>query len=145
MDVSKVAPPTHFQAEEIWRQMRHSIGDLQQIVGPDARSQQRLMRIAHRRVGKEEALLLANVRAEFLRPQVQKFLPQAGRRWGEHIKLRNDRLGKLALRVKLLLHIRPTVDNDIAKVAEDFGGAVAFGAEVEKFRGIVDECCRRIA
>ena len=54
---------------------------LQQIVRAHARRQQRLMRIAHRRVGEQQPLLLADPLAEFLRPQLQQLVPRARRRF----------------------------------------------------------------
>ena len=53
-------PAPHLQAEKLRQQMRDGIGDLQQIERAHARGQQRLMRIAHRRIGEQQLLLLAH-------------------------------------------------------------------------------------
>ena len=46
---------------------------------------------------------------------------------------------KLALGIEFAFHIGSAVDDDVAQIAENFGGAVALGPETEKLRGGVDE------
>ena len=55
MATSKVAPPQHLDREQF--RQHHGIGrsDLDDVMGAHARGQQRLVRVAHRRVGDEQA------------------------------------------------------------------------------------------
>ena len=56
-DVEGGAAP-HFQAEEVVQPVRDEVGDGQHVVGADARGQQRLVGVAERGVGDQQALLL---------------------------------------------------------------------------------------
>ena len=67
--VERGAAP-HFQAEKLRGEMSDGVGDGEQIVSPHARRQQRLMRIAERRVGEEQRFLLANPSRESFRAKL---------------------------------------------------------------------------
>ena len=66
MAVSKVAPPHISREKSCGSQLGRGLGDLQHVVGAHARRKQRLVRIAKRRVGDEEPLLLLDPPGEAL-------------------------------------------------------------------------------
>ena len=57
IDVSNVAPPHISRLNRSGVQVRDGVGDRQHVVRPHARRQQRLVRVAHRRVGEQQPLL----------------------------------------------------------------------------------------
>ena len=77
--VERRAAP-HLEAEEIRRQPRDRVGDREHVVGAHARGQQRLMRIAHRRVGDEQPLLAADPLGELLRARAPAAVCRVPRR-----------------------------------------------------------------
>ena len=80
--VERRAAP-HFEREQPGAVARVGVGDRQQVVGAHPRGQQRLMGVAHRRVGPQQRLLLANPCAELLDAQFLELVAGAlGQRSG---------------------------------------------------------------
>ena len=124
--VERRAAP-HFQAEEIRQPVRHGVGDRQHVVGAHARRQQRLVRVAERGVGDQQPLFFPRPLGEFLRAQLLQQLPRAWRR-------RSDRgvcgiaRGFAHFRALASLHFRIAIDDHVAQIREQLGGAVARGS-----------------
>ena len=130
------APPA-LQAEQLGGQLRRRRGDLQQITGPHPRGEQALVRVAHGGVGHQRPVLPEHPGRQPVRPVlVQDLLrPRQGR------TLRN--LGETRRRE---LHRAPAllgldrgvaVDDDLAQVLEQLGGAVPPPLRREELRRVV--------
>ena len=139
--VKRRAAP-HFEREKLRRSRRHSGRDGQHVIRADARRHERLMRIAERRVGDEQALLLQRPLGEFLRPELQQQIACALRRQvfcSRHLR-RGERLrGLESLRVRIAVH------DDVAEEIEQLRRAVAAELEIEQRRRCVDHRGRRAA
>ena len=70
IDVSNVAPPHISRLKSPGSRPRHRVGDRQHVVGAHARRQQRLVRVAQRRVGEQQPLLAADPLGELLRAEL---------------------------------------------------------------------------
>src|ERR1700722_18885712 len=127
----------HFEAEEIWQALRHCGGRGENIVGAYARRHQRLVRVAKRRVGDEQALFLASPRGEFLRAELLQHLARAGRR------LNAGRFGKRGgfepAWNNFSFYFGIAVENHVAKKGKHFGGAIAAARETEKLGRMIEE------
>ena len=89
-------------------------GDRQHVVGADARGQQRLVRVAERGVGEQQALLLQRPLGELFGPELQQQLARARRaaRVGScarHAARRERARARLALRRRI------AVDDHVAR------------------------------
>ncbi len=103
------------------------------------------MSIAECGVGEKQGLLAPNPFGKILGAQFLKFLPRSIRRGGAARILGDWRFDELAIRIDLSFHIRASVDDHIAEIADDFRRPVAFGAEAEKLGRVVDERGSRLA
>src|SRR5579864_6831812 len=127
----------NFEAEELRETMRDSGSSGQQVVGAHSGGQQGLVRVAKRGVREQKALFGAGPLGERARPQLTEQLPSA--RGGFSLfKFRDGRIPE-RLRNFLALDLGVTVQNYIAKVEQELGGAVAPAWEVEEFGGVVEE------
>ena len=131
-------PAPHLQREEARRQVGVGIGDGDHVERPHPRGEQRLVGVAHRRVGDEETVLLPHPGGKLLGPEFLELGPRAGRRGGQPIKLRHRRR-RAADRHGPPLHERVAVDDHIGQILEHPGGPVATEREVEERRSLVDE------
>ena len=138
-DVERRAAP-HFQAEQVVAAgARRSSAIAQHVVGAHARGQQRLVRIAERRVGDQQALLR--------RGSTRRTSPARARRSNCRVPARRrdcDRAaarGAARMRVgpRLARHLRIAVDDHVAEIGEQLGGAIAARREVEQLRRLVEE------
>ncbi len=102
----------HLDAEKIREPLRDGRSGGQKVVGTHAGRHQGLMRVAQRRVGDQQALLLARPRGEFFRSQLLQQLPRArGRR--DSLHARQDRLLQVVGDF-LPFNLRIAVENHIA-------------------------------
>ncbi len=74
--VERRAAP-HLEAEQVRQPVGDRVGDGQHVVGAHARGEQRLVRVAHRRVGDQQPLLVADPLRELLGPELEQLLPHA--------------------------------------------------------------------
>ena len=109
----------------------------QKIVGTYARGHQRLMRVAKRGVRDQQALFLARPRRELFRSGLLQQLPRAGG-WLDARHARQDRRLQ-AFGDLLSLDLRVAVENYVAQIGEQLGGAVAAGGDAKKLRRIVEK------
>ena len=137
------APP-HLEREQPRGHPGVGIGDRKHVEGAHPGGEERLMRIAHRRVGHHQPLVVADpgsklFRAELLEPRLRS------RRWRrEPVKLGNRRGGAPG-RCRPPLHERIAVDDRVGEVFEEPGGPVAADGEVKQRRRVVDEPRRATA
>ena len=132
------SPAPHLQREEARRQVGVGIGDGDHVERPHPRGEQRLVGVAHRRVGDEETVLLPHPGGKLLRADFLELGPCAGRRGGQPIKLRHRRR-RAADRHGAPLHERVAVDDHVGQILEHPSGPVATEREVEERRRFVDE------
>ena len=102
------------------------------------------MRVAHRRVGEQHALLRQHPLREALGPELIELLLRAGRR--------RQRSAPSAARgswncagPRAVLHFRIAVDDDLADERQDARGAIALARPAEQLRRLVDEARRVVA
>ena len=135
----------HLETEQIRQPVGHRAGRRQQIEGADARGQQRLMRIAHRRVGEQHTTLGAHPFRELFGAQREQFRSRA--RWnraGGDVAERG-RTRQAALRVVGVLDVGPSVDDDVAQIRQHLRGAVAQFGKPKELGRRVDERGRGFA
>ena len=137
-------PAPHLQREEARCQVGVGVGDGHHVVGPHPRGQQRLVGVAHRRVGDEKPVLLSDPRGKLLRSQLLELRPRAGCHRGQTVELR-DRSRAAAGSGWPSLHERVAVDDHVGQIFEHPGGPVAADREVEERRSLVDEPRRAAA
>ena len=133
-----MAPP-HISSENSPAQLlRVNVSNFQQVVGPHSRGQQRLMRIAHSRIGPQQRLLFADPGTELLHAEFLEFVAGAlGQRSRGVIGwnlCRNSPCGTPRVRMA-----SRCVDDHVTDVLQELGGAIPSGRELEKFRRLVDE------
>ena len=126
--------------EEVRQSPRIGVGDLCDIVGTNARGQQRLVTVAHRRIGHEDTLLVAHPVAELLRTELVEELLRT--RLDVGIDIGNDRLGGIGRRLRAALHFRMSVDRHIGEIGQQLGRTVLTLHLLEKLRRRVDEAGR---
>ena len=102
------------------------------------------MRVAHRRVGHHQPLLIADPSGKLLRPELLEPRLRSRRRRRQPIKL-GDRRGGAPGRCRPPLHERITVDDRVGEVFKEPGGPVAADGEIEQRRSLVDEPRRAAA
>ena len=129
----------HFEAEEIRETLGHRRRRGQQVVRAHARCEQRLMRVAERRVRHQQALLFARPLREFLRPQFLQELPCARREFAR--SARNGRRRKF-LRDLFPFHFGVAVEDYVADVGKQFGRAVRAARYAEQFRKFIEKGSR---
>ena len=137
------APP-HLEREQPRGHPGVGIGDRKHVEGAHPGGEERLMRVAHRRVGHQQPLVIADpggklFRAELLKPCLRS------RRWRrEPVKL-GDRCGGAPGRCRPPLYERIPVDDRVGEIFEEPGGPVAADGEVKQRRRVVDEARRATA
>ena len=141
--VERRAPP-HLQRKQLRRQPGVSVGDGQHVVGPHARRQQRLMRVAQRRVGDQQPLLFFDPLAEALRSQLLQLVARPRRRRTGQVQ-RGQRRRLAAHRGGRMLDVRMPVDDHPRKVIEQLGRPILPGFELKQLRRVVDEPGREAA
>ena len=127
----------HLQAEEAGQAAGDGLSRGQQVMGADARGQQGLMRVAESRVGELKSLLLAGPLREAARSELLQQLARAGRRRGAvgvGQRRQLEDFGRLAA-----FQLGVAVEDDVADVAKELGGAVAALRQAEKFRRFVEK------
>ena len=77
--VERRAAP-HFERKKARRPVRHRAGRRQHVVTAHARGEERLVRIAERRVGDQQPFLIQRPVGKFLRPETEQQLSRSGRR-----------------------------------------------------------------
>ena len=127
----------HFQAEEIRQALGHGVGGGQHVITANARGHQRLVRIAEGRVRQQKPLFFARPGGKFLGAQLLQQLARSGRRRNAGSGGNGRLLNKL--RHRFPLHFGIAVEDDIADVREQLGGAVGAAGEAEQLRRIVEE------
>ena len=125
----------HFQAEQVVQPVRDEVRDGQHVVGADTRGQQRLVRVAEGGVGDQQALLPAGPFGEVLGAQPLQNLARAIRRRGGVVARHRRRPD--AARRKLTPDGRIAVDDDVAEIGQQLGGAVAARRELEQLGRLV--------
>ena len=86
IDVSNVAPPHISTLNRFDSRWAIVSGDGQHVVGAHARREQRLVRVAHRRVGDQQSLLVADPLREPLGSDLEQLLPQPVRWAAETVR-----------------------------------------------------------
>ena len=138
-----------FEAEQPGVLLGVPPGDGEHVERPHPRGEQRLVGVAHRRVGDEELLLLAHPAGELLGAELLVDVPRAFRQVRDLVRphraggggVPGDVAGAGGAEVGALfaLHVRVAVDDDVGEVGQQLGGAVLPRAEVEEFRRLVEE------
>ena len=102
------------------------------------------MRVAHRRVGHQQPLVVADPGGKLFRPELEepRLCPRRWRR--EPVKL-GERRGGAPGRCRPPLHERIPVDDRVGEIFEESGGPVAADGEVKQRRRVVDEPGRATA
>src|SRR5260370_4081789 len=117
--------------------MRHGAGGGEQVEGTDTRSHQRVMGVAESRVGNQQAFFFSCPGREFLRSELLEKLAGASLRFADG-RCRNDCcldfIGDL-----LALHFRIPVEDDVAEIGKQLGGAVAAAGDAEELGRVVEE------
>ena len=136
MVTSKVAPPHISRLNRSCSRCDTKFGDGQHVVGADARGQQRLVRVAERGVGHQQALLPAGPLGEPLRAQLAAAIwrvPAGGaaESWRGTGGVRDP------LRRRLARDGRVAVHDHVAQIGQQLGGAVAARRELEQLRRLV--------
>ena len=124
----------HFQREQLRRAARHRARDRQHVVGAHARRHQRLVRVAERRVGDEQALLLAASTRRISSARVRAAAgacPAAAPALRSHAGSGAASSGCCGL---VALRVRVAVDDDVAEEVEQLRRAVAARLELEQLR-----------
>ena len=141
-------PAPHFQREQVRRIVSVDLGDVQQVLRPHPRRQQRLMGVAEGRVGQTAA---ASVR-ESTRRTSRARAPSAGRACRAEDSAccaRSRRLGTGAgcggCGLRQSLYQRVAVDDDLADVGEQLGRPVLSLRQMEQLGRFVDEARRDLA
>ena len=135
-DVEGRAAPA-FERQQSRQRPRVGAGDRGDIVRAHARRQQRLMAVAHRRVGNQNLSLRAHPLAELFRPErVEPLACAVGDRAGEPGD--NGCCGG-RIRLRPAARLGMAVDGDVAQIVEELGGAVLTPDLAEQFRRRVDE------
>ncbi len=119
IDVSNVAPPHISRLNRSGISLRHRVGDRQHVVGAHARRQQRLVRVAHRRVGDQQPALARGPTARTSpapAPAACCRMP-AGGGVDRCETAATGGVGSLRAGSNAALHVRPAVDDDVAEVA----------------------------
>ena len=130
-DVEGGAAP-HFQAEEIVQAVRDEVGDGQHVVGADARGQQRLVGVAEGGVGEEQALLFARPIRRGLPGRVRCRSLARALRAARQESCGGTARGSQARGTRLAGHCGIAVDDHVAQIGEQLGGAVAARGEAEQ-------------
>src|SRR6266436_8957571 len=101
------------------------------------------MRVAKRRVRNEQPFFFSRPRREFLWPEFLQKFTRSGR-WLAG-GCRRDNCCFDFLREGLSLYFRVAVQNDIAEIGKQLGGAVATSGEAKEFGRLVEKCSRDFA
>ena len=136
-DVERGAAPA-FHGEQLRHHVRVVRRDGSHVRLPHARGEQRLVRVAHGRVGDEHALLRQHPLRETFGAELVELLLGARRRRLGHIYLGHARQHH-GLRLEAPFHFRIAVDDDLADEREDARGTVALLFPLEELGRLVDE------
>ena len=117
----------------------------QQVVGAEPRGQQRLMGVAHRRVGPQQRLLLCEPTSQNFSTPSSLSRSRVPSGSGPLASTAEPAPGSRRVARGLALHARVAVDDHVADVLQQLGRAVAAGREVEQLRRLVDEPRRAVA
>ena len=135
--VERGAAPA-FHGEQLRQHVRVVRRDGGHVGLAHARGQQRLVRVAHGRVGDQHALLRQHPLRETFGAELVELLLRARRRRLGHIHLGQARQHH-ALRLEAPFHFRIAVDDDLADEREDARGTVALLFPLEELGRLVDE------
>ncbi len=140
--VERRAAP-HLEREQLRRAPRHRARNRRHVEGPHARRHQRLMRVAERRVGDEQPLLLAaSTRQISSAPVSSKSCRVPG--CGAAFRSQSGSGAAVSGDARLVaLRVRIAVDDHVAEKAEQLRRAVAPRLEFEELRRRVDHRRRR--
>jgi len=135
-DVEGRAAPA-FEREQLRQPVSVGRRSARDVVGAHARGEQRLMRVAHGRVGDEDSAFGLHPLGEAFRPQPLQRL--AGSLDGGLVE--RGRFGRAQVRRRLRppACFRMRVDRDVGDIGEQLGCRVLALAGGEEFRGLVDE------
>ena len=116
--VERRAAPA-LEREELRRQVGVRRGDGHDVVRPDPRRQERLLRVADRRVGEENALLTPHPAQKALGPELPQ--PIAAARWDRPIEVETGhrRRRQRSRGPRVSQQLRVTVDGDFAEELEE--------------------------
>ena len=143
-DVEGRAAPA-FDREQLRQQRRIGRRDRHHVDGAHARRQQRLMRIAHRGIGQQHALLAAHPLREALRAELIEPLLAAGR---ARCRARSAPAAGAAAAPASGAPARPAddfgvaVDHGLRQEGQDARGAVAARRRRKQLRRLIDEARR---
>ena len=113
--VERRAAP-HLDREQLRHEARVGVGDRQHVVRAHARGQQRLVRVAERRVGQQQrASARASTRRSFSAPSSSQHLLRARRRGRRQVELRQLRARQRAPGAAGPSPRRIAVDDDLAE------------------------------
>src|SRR5438477_2644902 len=127
----------HLEAEKIGQAMRDGVGGGKEIKGANARSHQGLMGVAKSCVGDEQAFFFSRPGGKFGRTKLFQELACAD---GRFARRRGRDYGRFDFFGNFLpFYFGIAVEDYIAEIGEQFGGAIAAAGKAEKFRRLVEE------
>ena len=140
-DVKRRAAPA-FERQELRQRARIDAGDPGDVLRAHPRRQKRLVRVTHRRVGDEHAILLPHPACELVRADRVETLFRAIRH--RCVDIGYARGGRLRIGQRTSARLGMAIDGDVGQIVEQLGRAVAPLDLREQLRRLVDEP-RRVA
>ena len=137
-------PAPHLERKEAGCEPGVGVGHGQHVVGAHPRGEQRLMGVAHRRVGDQQLPVRAHPGGELRGAELLELGPRSGRRSREAVVFR-ERSGLTACCGGPALHERVAVDDHVGEVFEELRGPIFADGKVEQCRRLVDEAGRALA
>ena len=136
--MSKVAPPHISRLKRLGRRCATALRGGEQVVRADARGHQRLVRVAKRGVGDQQALLLCAPRRRISSG------PSFCRSWrepggGSIPGVDGSTAASRRFGYFLAFHFGIAVEDHVAEVREQLGGAIAAAGKAKQFGRIVEK------
>jgi len=131
-----------FERQQVGQSAGIGAGGACDVMGAHAGGQQRLVAVAHRRVGDQHAGLAAHPFGELDRPEPVEHLLGAVR--DRRVDIGDDGLGRIFWRTRTTLGFRMAIDGDVGEIGQKLGRAVLALDLGEQFRRRIDEA-RRVA
>src|SRR5882724_156071 len=127
----------HFQAEKIGKPLRDGVASGQEIVRAHAGGHERLVRIAKGGVRDQQALFFTRPGGKLFRAKLLQQLSRTRRRLDSGYVGEDRRLESFGN--FLALYLRIAVEDYIAEIGKQFGGAIAAARNAKEFGRVVEK------